>query len=126
MATTRPKEKPARDPEVVPAHIRLPQYGARCPYTGLTRSALDLLTRAQSANEFNPPVKSKVLRQSGTEAGIKLIDFRSLRDYLDNLPSGANPVRTRTYSRSTDLLHQSTYVKRRRARTHNQGQQRSL
>jgi hypothetical protein len=99
MTSTHLKDKRSRHPDFVPAYIRLPQYGARCPYTGLTRSALDLLTRAQSANGFDPPVKSKVLRQSGTQAGIKLIDFKSLRDYLDNLPSGANPVRMRTYSR---------------------------
>jgi hypothetical protein len=74
---------------VEPAYVRLPKWGARCPFTGLTRSALDLLTRAQALNNFRPPVRSKLLRQTGQKAGIKLIDYRSLRAYLDALPDGS-------------------------------------
>ena len=72
-----------------PAYVRLPRWGAREPNTGLTRTALDLLTRPQEANNFRPPVKSKILKQTGQKQGIKLIDFRSLRIYLDGLPDGA-------------------------------------
>ena len=63
--------------------------GERCPFTGLTRSALDLLTRAQEANNFRPPVRSKILRLTGQKQGNKLIDYRSLRTYLDGLPDGS-------------------------------------
>jgi hypothetical protein len=70
-----------------PAYIRLPKFGERCPLTGLSRSALDLLTRAQPANDFRPPVRSKILKQTGQKQGIKLIDYRSLRTYLDGLPN---------------------------------------
>jgi hypothetical protein len=64
---------------VQPAYIRLPKWGERCPLTGLTRSSLDLLTRAQAGNNFRPPVRSKLFKQTGQKSGIKLIDYRSLR-----------------------------------------------
>jgi hypothetical protein len=72
--------------QVPPAYIRLPRFGDRCPHTGLTRSAMDALTRPQESNEFRPPVKSKILKMAGQKSGVKLIDYRSLRAYLDNLP----------------------------------------
>jgi hypothetical protein len=80
---------------VQPAYIRLPQFGQKCPFTGLSRSALDLLTRAQPLNNFRPPVRSKRFKQTGRKSGIKLIDYRSLRIYLDGLPDGAEVVNPR-------------------------------
>jgi hypothetical protein len=74
---------------VQPAYIRLPQCGQKCRFTGLSRSALDLLTRAQPLNNFRPPVRSKLFKQTGQKSGIKLIDYRSLRTYLDALPDGS-------------------------------------
>jgi hypothetical protein len=58
----------------------------------LNRSALDKLVRPQSANEFNPPVKTKVLRARGARRGTILIDVASLLAYLNSLPSD-QPVR---------------------------------
>jgi len=87
---------------VQPAYIRLPKWGERCPLTGLTRSALDLLTRAQEGNNFRPPVRSKLFKQTGQKSGIKLIDYRSLRIHLDSLPDGSKVVTPRR----KDLTHQ--------------------
>jgi hypothetical protein len=72
-----------------PAYIRLPKWGQRCPHTGLTRTALDQLTRPQPINDFQPPVRSKIFKMTGQKSGVKLIDYRSLRIYLDRLPDGS-------------------------------------
>jgi hypothetical protein len=79
--------------ETVPAYIRLPKSGNADPHTGLSRSALDLLIRPQPGNDFRPPVKSKMLKMTGDKRGIVLIDFRSLRIYLDGLPAGSRAKR---------------------------------
>ena len=71
---------------IAPIYIRLPKWGARCPHSELTRIALDQLTRPQPINKFRPPVKSKMFKMAGQKSGIKLIDFASSREYLDNLP----------------------------------------
>jgi hypothetical protein len=61
---------------LLPVFIRMPRYGQKCPHTGLSRSSLDLLTRPQLANNFRPPVKSRLMRQTGTSGRtIRLIDF---------------------------------------------------
>lgn len=69
-----------------PVYIRLPTCGVRDPYFGLTRTALDQLTRPQPFNNFRPPVKSKILKMAGAKSGIKLIDFASLKACVDGLP----------------------------------------
>jgi hypothetical protein len=72
-----------------PVFIRMPRYGQKCPHTGLSRSGLDLLTRPQRANNFRPPVKSRLMRQTGTGyRTIRLIDFDSLVRHLNSLPDG--------------------------------------
>src|ERR1700737_3948292 len=78
------------DYAVKPEWIRLPRFGARCPFTHLTRTQLDHLTRAQKWNHFRPPVVSKILRidGDGTKRGARLINFDSLMAYLNKLPSG--------------------------------------
>ena len=76
-----------------PSYIRLPKWGGRCPHTGLTRTALDQLTRPQPINNFKPPVRSKILKVTGQKSGVKLIDYRSLRIYLDGLPDGSRDRR---------------------------------
>ena len=80
----------ANDPYTsTPVFIRLPRYGQKCPHTGLTRSALDLLTRPQPANNFRPAVKSRLMRQTGVSGRtIRLIDFDSLVRHLNSLPDG--------------------------------------
>lgn len=68
-----------------PEWLRLPAPGARCRYTGLSRSTLNELTIAGPANDGVPPVKSVVLRKRGALRGIRLINFDSLMGYLATL-----------------------------------------
>jgi hypothetical protein len=93
--TNKPKDPELEQPAIAiqPDYIRLPKWGARCQHTGLTRSCLDLLTRPQPANDFRPPVRSKILKMTGQKSGIKLIDYRSLRIYLDGLPDASRNKR---------------------------------
>lgn len=65
-----------------PITIRLPRTGARCPWTGLTRSALNDLVLPNKANNFKAPVKSRLLKAKGAARGIRLISFASLKDHL--------------------------------------------
>jgi hypothetical protein len=48
---------------------------------------MDLLVRPQPANNFNPPVESKVLLQTGRKKGGRLISYQSLMTYLRKLPA---------------------------------------
>jgi hypothetical protein len=75
----------------VPDFIRLPRGGTRDPHSNLTRSALDLLIRPQQANDFRPPVESKLFGPpGGSQRPIRLINYRSLMAYLNSLPDGGN------------------------------------
>jgi hypothetical protein len=69
-----------------PKWIRLPRSGDRCPFSGLTRTAMDQLVRPQACNDFNPPVDSKVVRVKGAKRGAVLISYESLMEYLEALP----------------------------------------
>jgi hypothetical protein len=77
---------------IQPVFIRLPKGGKLCPYTGLSRSGLDQLTRPQEANKFNPPVKSRIVQQIGTGRGVRLIDFADLLRHLNSLSNQAEEV----------------------------------
>ncbi len=68
-----------------PEWVRLPAPGARCRFTGLSRSTLNELTIAGPANDGVPPVKSVVLRKRGALRGIRLISYDSLMGYLAEL-----------------------------------------
>ena len=68
-----------------PEWLRLPAPGARCRYTGLSRSTLNELTIPGPANGGTPPVKSVVLRRRGALRGIRLINYDSLMAYLAEL-----------------------------------------
>jgi len=65
-----------------PEFLRLPAPGSLCPFTGLSRSALNELILATPRNEFKPPVRSFCLRQKGARTGIRLVDYRSLSAYI--------------------------------------------
>lgn len=65
-------------------YIRLPKPGKRCSITQLNRSAMNNLILACKANNFRPPVKSSVLKKDNARRGIRLIDYRSLMDYLES------------------------------------------
>ena len=68
-----------------PEWLRLPAPGARCRFTGLSRSTLNELTIAGPANDGSPPVKSVVLRKRGALRRIRLISYDSLMHYLAEL-----------------------------------------
>jgi len=65
-----------------PITIRLPRQGQRCPWTGLTRSALNDLVLPAKGNQFSPPVKSNLFKTKKNSSGIRLIDFQSLKRFL--------------------------------------------
>jgi len=65
--------------------LRLPSSG-RCPICGLSRSYLNSLILGSVENDFRPPVKSFALRKRGKQRGVRLIDYRSLRDYITSNP----------------------------------------
>lgn len=65
-----------------PVTIRLPRQGDRCPWTGLSRSALNDLVLPSKRNKFSPSVKSNLLKTKENSTGIRLIDFQSLKSYL--------------------------------------------
>jgi hypothetical protein len=62
--------------------LRLPPSGRRCVETGLSRSALNSLILKSTANNFSPPVRSYSLRRPGHRFGSRIIDYRSLRDFI--------------------------------------------
>ena len=68
-----------------PEWLRFPAPGARCRFTGLSRTTLNELTVPGPANDGNPPVKSVVLRKRGAMRGIRLISYDSLMAYLNEL-----------------------------------------
>ena len=68
-----------------PEWIRLPTPGARCRYTGLSRSTLNELVIPGPANDHLPPVRSAVIKKRGATRGIRLVDFDSLMSYIDSL-----------------------------------------
>jgi hypothetical protein len=51
---------------------------------------MDAITRPQEANNFNPPVASKILKQKGTRRGVRLVNYASLMAYLNGLSNDAN------------------------------------
>ena len=65
-----------------PVTIRLPRQGDRCPWTGLSRSALNDLVLPSKRNKFTPPVKSNLLKTKENSTGVRLIDFQSLKSFL--------------------------------------------
>lgn len=81
-ATLPPPAVVALSESAKPEWVRLPAPGARCRFTGLSRSTLNELTIAGPANDGTPPVKSVVLRKRGALRGIRLINFDSLMGYL--------------------------------------------
>jgi len=65
-----------------PEFLRLPKPGQLCPFTGLSRSAINELILPTERNASRPPVRSFCLRQRGARTGIRLVDYSSLSDYI--------------------------------------------
>jgi hypothetical protein len=83
-ATTAPVTVPPRvvTALIEPEFLRLPKPGMLCPYTGLSRSAINELILPTPRNDFKPPVRSFCLRQRGAKTGIRLVDYSSLREHI--------------------------------------------
>jgi hypothetical protein len=91
-ATTEPiKVPPTNAPaSTLPEFLRLPPPGRLCAYTGLSRSYLNSLILPSESNAGKPAVKSFVIRRRGARTGVRLLDYRSLRDFiLAHAESGA-------------------------------------
>lgn len=85
--TLEPAEIPAeKNFSATPEFVRLPKPGRLCPFTGLSRSYMNLLILPTQANKNKPPVKSFVLRKKGARTGVRVISYPSLRDYILNHP----------------------------------------
>ena len=85
--TTAPIEVPPLVAQaLVPEFIRLPRVGTECPHTGLRRSKINSLILPSEINGGHPPVKSFVLRRRGSRTGVRLVEFRSLVDYIRQHP----------------------------------------
>ena len=72
---------------VEPIWIRLPKKKERCPYSGLSSTSLFELCVPTQRNGFKPPVRSVVEKKRHAVRGIRLINFRSLMDYVERLPT---------------------------------------
>ena len=66
--------------------MRLPQPGARCPVSGLSRTSLVELIRPCERNNFRPPVEGRYLKRRGAKRGIALVSRESLLAFLETLP----------------------------------------
>lgn len=62
--------------------MRLPAAGTRDPHFGLTRSFLNSLILPNRGNGFCPPVKSYVIRRPGAKTGVRLVDLKSLFEFI--------------------------------------------
>jgi hypothetical protein len=67
---------------VAPEYIRLPRAKERDPLFGLSRGYLNFLILPSKANGYKPQVKSCVLRKRGARTGVRLVEVKSLRDYI--------------------------------------------
>jgi len=78
-------EPTAAPAAITPIYVRLPKPGARCPYTGLSRSTMCELTVPAKANGFRPPVQSHVVCGIAATRDIRLIRLEALLQYLGSL-----------------------------------------
>ena len=69
-------------PDGLPVWIRLPKSGEQCPYTGLSRSALNELI-LPSQLQPKPSVASISLKKPHEVRGVRLILQKSLLAVLD-------------------------------------------
>lgn len=75
---------------MVPVTIRLPKSGTACPYTGCRRSMLNSWILPTAANNYQPPVRSIVVKSHrGAKRGVRLIFTDSLRMHLETLSNSA-------------------------------------
>lgn len=65
--------------------IRLPKTGARCPFTGLSRSALNNLILPSSRNGWKAVVRSATAGRPGHTRGARIIWLPSFDEYVNRL-----------------------------------------
>jgi len=82
MTTENVPTPPRIQTPAEPEFLRLPPPGVRCPFTGLSRSALNELILPTELNGLKPPVHSFCIRRRGARTGIRLIDYASLKAYI--------------------------------------------
>jgi len=76
--------------EMHPRYIRLPKAGTVCPHSGLSRSGLCQIILPTQANKHTPPVRSFSLKSNKYSVrGIRLINYQSLVDYLEEMESNS-------------------------------------
>jgi hypothetical protein len=85
MFTIAPVEAPQVTPSTYPIWIRLPKSGTPCPFTGLSRSALNALILGK-----NPPVKSASLKGPYAIRGSRLIHLGSLLAFIEGMATAQN------------------------------------
>jgi hypothetical protein len=64
--------------------IRLPAPGARCPWTGMSRTGLNSIILPSPINNFRPPVISTSLRHPGQRKATRLINLGSLLKFISD------------------------------------------
>jgi hypothetical protein len=65
-------------PRIAPFQFRLPRAGQVDPYFGGSRSFWYQRISPTEANNFIPPVKSRIVKsRPGAKTGIRFIDFES-------------------------------------------------
>lgn len=80
MFTIEPVEASQVTPVTQPIWIRLPKSGKLCPWTGLSRSALNALILGPT-----PLVKSVSLKKRYQVRGTRLIHLGSLLEYIEGM-----------------------------------------
>lgn len=68
-----------------PLYTRVPAAGTACPLTGLRRTKFLELVVPCAANNFQPPVASRVVktRKDGTR-GVRLVSVSSLIGFIES------------------------------------------
>lgn len=75
---------PMSSPLLRPEWTQLPKSSARCPISGLSRSAINALILPTKANGFNPPVKSRSIKNhKHASRGVRLVNVESLLAYIE-------------------------------------------
>ena len=92
-------------PEHKAEYIRLPRARERDPIFGLSRTCLNSLVLPTPLNDFQPPVRSFVLRKPGAQTGVRLILVSSLRAYIEGQEQEAGqPCRITALAHSPNRL----------------------
>ena len=85
-----------------PAVVKeVPRSGETEPWSGLKRTQLDMVTRPQASNGFNPPVNSHIFAGKGAARGVRLINLESLLAYVNGL-ANTQPKKSPRRARDSD------------------------